>query len=405
MDKLLDEAQRGLTAFAELARELKKSRPASPQNVEVEVAKSASAMGPLQVQLAVIVARVFNVDTVAQTFGVQLNIRMQWDMPSTEEVPMPGEDDGDWEPKYTPKYRIKNLMEAVLEDKMYMHTERDGKNLVVMEAVHLLILAEQLELQSFPNDCQDLSICLESKLPVEEVSWVPMEERLVKLQAGTCLLNDFALVKECPMTFNLFYADKNYGRYSSLSLKVKIARKSHYYMINVAMVMLLICSFVLCSWAIHPANIEGRYAVDFTLILTAVAFKLVLTSMLPPVSYMTLLDKYVMAGFMYLTLITILHTALPFRYYMHIECSPLTLPSGLSGDLEQDLIDADVFVFYVSGGVWLLFNVAYGVYFAVTRSKEYKDFVANAKKEQAAYDTRNDEVVDSRTMEVSLYHG
>jgi hypothetical protein len=38
----------------------------------------------------------------------------------------------------------------------------------------------------------------------------------------------------------------------------------------------------------------GRHTIDFTLILTAVAFKLTISQMIPAVSYLTLLDKYIL---------------------------------------------------------------------------------------------------------------
>jgi hypothetical protein len=43
--------------------------------------------------------------------------------------------------------------------------------------------------------------------------------------------------------------------------------------------------------------ITGRHTIDFTLILTAVAFKLTVSQLIPAVSYLTLLDKYVLMCF------------------------------------------------------------------------------------------------------------
>merc|ERR1719237_1677524 len=101
-------------------------------------------------------------------------------------------------------------------------------------------------------------------------------------------------------------------------------RKAFYYVLNVACVMLLISSFALCAWAKHPADISGRHDVDFSLVLTAVAFKLVLTSMLPPVSYMTVLDTYVACSFLFLTTVTIAHPSLPYFFLDASALSPIT---------------------------------------------------------------------------------
>ncbi len=63
----------------------------------------------------------------------------------------------------------------------------------------------------------------------------------------------------------------------------------------------MLCSFPLVFWCFcayfrvllfpRQEGIGDRYGTDFTLLLTIVAFKLVLASYLPPVSYLTYLDK------------------------------------------------------------------------------------------------------------------
>ena len=65
--------------------------------------------------------------------------------------------------------------------------------------------------------------------------------------------------------------------------QIKIKRQVTYYVGNVMGVLFPIASFTLTTWALHPFDIEGRLGVDFQLILTAVAFKLVLNGMIPTV--------------------------------------------------------------------------------------------------------------------------
>jgi hypothetical protein len=54
---------------------------------------------------------------------------------------------------------------------------------------------------------------------------------------------------------------------------------------------------------------ESRLDVDFTLILTAVAFKFILVGMLPKLPYHTCLDLYVSAAIGYLIAMTVLPAA------------------------------------------------------------------------------------------------
>merc|ERR1712216_733690 len=97
-------------------------------------------------------------------------------------------------------------------------------------------------------------------------------------------------------------------------------------MMNVTLFLFIICSFALCAWAEHPADMNARHDVDFALVLTTVTFKLMLNDMLPRISYVTNLDLYVMAGFCFLTLATISHSMLPLFFAQHTDMSPLTFP-------------------------------------------------------------------------------
>jgi hypothetical protein len=197
-------------------------------------------------------------------------------------------------------------------------------------------------------------------------------------------MNDFTLLADRPFTFKLFDAKMFLKTASQLNISLRVQRKASYYLINVALVMLLICSFSFCAWSCHPADVGGRHEVDFNLILTAVAFKLVLTSMLPPVSYVTLLDMYVMSCFLFLTSVTVCHSVLPLRFYSLDENSPLTYPP-MSNEREIDLIEADKISFYVAAIAWSAFNVFSLVYYLYRRHVEFKCTLKEAEEEQAKF--------------------
>merc|ERR1711970_1686182 len=154
----------------------------------------------------------------------------------------------------------------------------------------LVRIAEPLELKSFPNDCQDLNIELVSSMAVDQVVWKLTH---VTVNGDRFNLNDFRLVTEMPYTSHMcqFHEDEN--DYCLLAVAIKIVRKSMYYHLNISMVMFLIITSVFCAWGLHPGAIEARQGVDFNLILTAVAFSVVKTAMLPKVSYVTYIDVYI----------------------------------------------------------------------------------------------------------------
>ena len=64
----------------------------------------------------------------------------------------------------------------------------------------------------------------------------------------------------------------------------------------------LFCIVTLCWLSfIYPCDqLENRLSTNMTLVLTSVAFKFTLSSFVPPVSFLTALDKYVLLNFFYL---------------------------------------------------------------------------------------------------------
>uniref|UniRef100_A0A7S1PLF3 Neurotransmitter-gated ion-channel transmembrane domain-containing protein n=1 Tax=Alexandrium catenella TaxID=2925 RepID=A0A7S1PLF3_ALECA len=184
-------------------------------------------------------------------------------------------------------------------------------------------------------------------------------------------MNDFQVVQEIPIVWELKIAHLEEDVFV-LAIDVKTRRKASYYLMNVALVMFVIISLVLCSWAVHPGDIQARHNVDYMLLLTAVAYKLVLCSTLPPVSYVTIMDVYIMFGFFFLTLVIIVHTMLPFSHTQLVDNSPLTMPSQFNSE-EESLIEADKICFRVFAGTWGAWNIIYFVYMYVHGQERQED--------------------------------
>jgi hypothetical protein len=86
-------------------------------------------------------------------------------------------------------------------------------------------------------------------------------------------------------------------------LRMFIQRNPLYYLTNVILPLFLIISMALSSFALPPDKLDVRLAIILTLLLTAVAFKYVVAGYLPKVSYVTLLDGYVITAYLALVLI------------------------------------------------------------------------------------------------------
>lgn len=365
-----------------------------PDASQVEAVKEAAKeiiSAPVFVQMTI--RRVFDLDTSKQTFGTQLHVRMKWKMPPNEEPPT-GLDAG-WEPKWQPRFRVRRVMEEKAFTTVYhIRVEEDAEGTNVMwiesESDVLVNLYENLELASFPVDCQDLRISITSALTTAEVRWVPWEDGPVcKIQKELVALNDFQVIDEIPITFDMavLHTEEDV---CYLSADVKTSRKATYYMVNVAFVMLVIVSLSLTAWAVHPGDVNARHSVEFSLILTAVAFKLVLTSLLPPVSYVTLMDVYILFGFFFLSVVVIVQSMLPYQVLWLKDNSPLTLPPN-SLDTEADLLEVDALAFRIFGGVWLGFNVLYFSVLCLHGRWTYKSYI----KESYEADVTNKKRIDA----------
>ena len=86
-------------------------------------------------------------------------------------------------------------------------------------------------------------------------------------------------------------------QYIELKVECLLKRRSSYYMWNIVFIdfALVLTSF---SVLLIPASeLADRMSISLTLLLTAVAFKFVVSEKLPSISYLTLLDGYVLCGF------------------------------------------------------------------------------------------------------------
>lgn len=333
-----------------------------------------------EVEFNLMVRRVYDVKTIEQHFSTRLVLNMRWPVPEGENPPDQEDNDGDWIPDWTPKIRIDGMLAEGHREELYtVVTDSEGNKFVSAEIMTLVTISEQMELRTFPNDCQDLSIVLQCCAPVTSMKLVPRRDGspLVDMQTSDNALDDFVLIHECPFTVTLFEAQNGKGLFSTLRVQVKIMRDYTYYLINVGILMCLICSFILCAWAVHPGDHDARWLVDFNLILTAVAFKLVLNGMLPKLSYLTMLDIYVLVGFFFLAVATLSHSLLPLFFHAKVAYSPLTLPPMTVED-EQALVDADMVSFFVFLAAWSLWNVGYLLYAFNGRRAERSAFVAKA---------------------------
>jgi len=86
---------------------------------------------------------------------------------------------------------------------------------------------------------------------------------------------------------------------------VHARRKYNYYLWNIAAMVNMISFLAFTSFAIEVTDTGKRLSVSLTLLLTVVAFKNFVSSILPKVSYLTLMDKYVLFNVAFIFLVSV----------------------------------------------------------------------------------------------------
>ena len=89
---------------------------------------------------------------------------------------------------------------------------------------------------------------------------------------------------------------------SSYQLQVRMERQPEYYLWNVCFVMFLVVLCAPINAGVNQHDLADRMSITLTLYLTAVAYKFVIMTIIPQVSYLTHLDKYCLMAFGFLTI-------------------------------------------------------------------------------------------------------
>lgn len=89
-------------------------------------------------------------------------------------------------------------------------------------------------------------------------------------------------------------------------LQAYMSRSGSFYLSNIVFITYIIVLISMSVCAIDVTDYGSRLSVLITAILTAVAFKFVCAGYMPPVSYLTLLDMYVILSFAWLLMIVLI---------------------------------------------------------------------------------------------------
>ena len=91
--------------------------------------------------------------------------------------------------------------------------------------------------------------------------------------------------------------------FPSMDITFHIERRSTYYVLNVTVPLLVFNLLAFLQFGVDSLFIADRLSISLTLVLTTAAYKFAVASLVPALSYMTLLDGYVLANWLTIVLI------------------------------------------------------------------------------------------------------
>ncbi|XP_060595424.1 cys-loop ligand-gated ion channel-like isoform X4 [Ruditapes philippinarum] len=264
----------------------------------------------VKVEIVVQFFKVGEIDTLKEQFNADVIVKAKWREP-TLDGQQTAADAIDFARLWSPKLYIENSLGDPKEQIRHriIYNEK-GEAFIYEKRVAKGTFMENLELDDFPFDVQDLTITVASELPISECELVEDrdEHHVVNRQSFVDEQEWHLYVHtECNKKELVIDQVDNSVKRSALSVKCRAARRPGYFVWNIFMITFLICSLAFATFSVEKTLPQNRLQLSFTLVLTAVAFKSVVNSSLPRISYLTYMDKYLLVSMVMLSAVCTWH--------------------------------------------------------------------------------------------------
>jgi len=269
------------------------------------------------------VLRVGDICTISQSFQVDLHLTMTWKAgPYDNYLWLLSEKDPLWEPQWQPRVYFPNAKQigtyeymANCDSKKYKTVHVGNELWITVTVAVELMLTELFEMQSFPFDCQDLTIEMQSRDSTNRIKLVPLPKlredylpeqknasRLfLNVRRGTFTDQEWKFKNTILEIKETDPEDDAFGlKFSKVIVRFKLKRLWMMYLFRVIMVLSFLSFASLSSFFISYDNIGERLNLGVAFVLTTVAFLLVVSQWTPKIPYLTILDKYSLTVLMFM---------------------------------------------------------------------------------------------------------
>eukprot|EP01083_Nonionella_stella_P179832 639562_1 len=364
--------------------------------------KGKALTPPRKVFVSLKVKRVCDVSNINETFRMRFHMYFNWlpteaDYKDHYKIKQLAREQNDvqlladWEPKWYPHLEFQNMIEEhVQEWELY---PEDGhfrfqkfkdfakeKNAEVPEGcfdcAHArfirvkkeceMTFAEELELQSFPFDCQDLS-CIIHERTTGGVRCVFLPE--LRKNNFASIDPRYSVIDEWDLdTAILEFGDaqavtsRSQSSYAMIVLRLKVKRRWKVFFANIVLLMACLSLLALTTFSLDADEMGDRLSLLITLILTAVAFNYVVFSSLPNVPYLTFMDKYILGSYAFLVALMIESSMIRLSWFTE---------------------EIDTICMYSAGVILVLYNVGFTLYGMWLRQDEIKKMAYSSDQVEA----------------------
>jgi hypothetical protein len=277
--------------------ELPPSQPTQPaaldEGTPLEMERPTIWGEPTEVQISIYVIDVDEVDSAQQSFAASVYYEARWTNPFLVHKG-PGPLYRRVSEVWNPQLIIVNQQMAWYAFPEAVHIYPDGE--VVYRQKVWARFSQPLELRDFPMDRQTLSIHLVAAGVVEgEVKMVPMELEGVN---ATGMASQFSLPDWDVLSWNAeptpYVAFEGEEGVPGFKMQIEVERRLPYWVMKV---IFPLCLIVIMSWApfwIDPEQIGTNIAIATTSFLTLVAYRFAIGVLVPHVSYITRMDRFIL---------------------------------------------------------------------------------------------------------------
>lgn len=158
---------------------------------------------------------------------------------------------------------------------------------------------ESMELQRFPFDAQDLTMSLAINCRTSGMTPVDIRVRPDAALNHVIEMEHFVLHTEWELEPKLSTRCHLVGsenrQFPSLDISSIVRRRPAFYMLNIVYPICLFAFLANFQFALPRYSTSDRMSMSTSLLLTSVAFKYTISSMLPAISYITILDRVLLA--------------------------------------------------------------------------------------------------------------